>query len=169
MNDEFNMLEHALKYADMGFYILPLHYPVFNESIVTCSCTKDDCDKSIGKHPIISGGFKSASNNNEQIKTWWQQNPQANIGIATGKISNLVVIDLDCGRDLPPAFPPINSNITVKTAKGFHFYFNYPEGLAIKSPSKLLGYDIDIRGDGGYIIAPPSKHQNGGRYEFIVE
>ncbi|MBK9585802.1 MAG: bifunctional DNA primase/polymerase [Alphaproteobacteria bacterium] len=62
---------------------------------------------------------------------------------------------------------PIPKTATVKTKKGYHLYLKYPKGHIIKSRAKIDGHDVDVRANGGYIVAPPSLHTDGGCYEFI--
>lgn len=149
MNKNTEFLNMALEYLDNGFYVFPL--------------------KPKSKAPLTPSGFKDASNDPEKIRAWWGQYPNANIGIATGVISDLMVLDLDDGRNLPEGWPEIECECVVKTIKGYHLYFKYPKGQDIRSRSKLDGKNIDIRANGGYIVAPPSFHPDGGRYEFVTE
>ena len=143
MENEF--LNAALGYMKQGFYVFPL--------------------KPKSKAPLTPNGFKDASNDPEILKTWWEKHPNANIGIATGAISDLIVIDVD--GEYPNAFPAIPKTAKVKTNKGYHLYLKYPDGLEIGCKTRLHGSDVDIRANGGYIVAPPSIHPDGGRYEFI--
>ena len=143
MENEF--LNAALGYLKQGFHVFPL--------------------KPKSKTPLTPNGFKNASNNTEVIKSWWAKHPSANIGIATGEISDLIVIDVD--GEYPDTFPPIPKTVTVKTKKGYHLYLKYPKDQIINSRAKIDGYDVDVRANGGYIVAPPSIHPDGGRYEFI--
>lgn len=93
--------------------------------------------------------------------TRWFQSTQNGIGIVTGRISNLSVIDVDALEVLTSL--TISSPIAVKTRKGKHFYFLYQEGLA-NSASKIAEH-VDVRGEGGYVVAPPSL-VDGHRYRF---
>jgi hypothetical protein len=100
----------------------------------------------------------------EEVRNWFTLNPHANVGIITGKISNLVVFDLDSPEaqeyaDGEGGFPETPK---VKTGKGSHVYMRHP-GFTVKNNvnQKLT---IDIRGDGGYVVAPPSVHGSGRRY-----
>jgi len=142
---ENELLNAALGYIKHGFYVFPL--------------------KPKSKAPLTPNGFKDASNNREVIKAWWEKYPSANIGIATGEVSNLMVIDVD--GEYPDTFPCIPKTATVKTKKGYHLYLKYPKGQMIKSRTKIDGHDVDVRANGGYIVAPPSIHPDGGCYEFI--
>lgn len=97
-----------------------------------------------------------------------------NIGIVTGRLSNVVVVDIDgeAGIETLKRFGGFPSNIPrVKTAKGWHFYFAYPEGLdfelrgfAGKTISGEVLEGIDLRAEGNYITAPPSVHASGHKY-----
>ncbi len=74
---------------------------------------------------------------------------------------------MDIDGEYPEDFPKLPSLASVKTSRGVHYYFFYPEKNKIKSRNKLNGADIEIKSDGGYVVAPPSVHPSGGRYEFI--
>jgi hypothetical protein len=118
--------------------------------------------------------YQSKPADQEQIRQWWRRKPGANIGIVTGEISGFNVVDVDskAGRDAVNEFLPDSLTIpTVKTPKGLHFYFEYSPGLI--NSTKVIR-DTDIRTDGGYIIAPPSKtdywdegKHEGGPYEWM--
>jgi len=147
MQKENEFLTAALSYIDKGFHVLPL--------------------KPNGKAPITRHGAKDASICKKQVRSWWSKYPNANIGIATGKISGIFVVDVD--GEYPKHWPAMPDTLTAKTGIGTHYYFEYPEGAAIGNKVKINGYDVDIRGDGGYVVAPPSIHSNGSEYEFLSE
>jgi hypothetical protein len=86
-------LAAALAYARDGFFVFPMFEPTLNPG--GCSCRKKQTCANPGKHPRLSGGFKSASLDEAKIIAWWSKYPNANIGIATGRRSNLIVIDVD--------------------------------------------------------------------------
>jgi predicted P-loop ATPase len=151
----------ALEWAAKGLRVLPLTWPI---SSTQCSCGKGDC-RSIGKHPIYEltrNGLKQASTDPQQIALWWSAYPEANVAVVTG--DGVVVIDEDkpgalaewvAGRDLPPT-------LEVQTGKGTHHYYR------ITGPVKNrvgLAPGIDVRGDHGYVVAPPSIHYTGALYE----
>lgn len=143
---EHDLLRAALGYAAQGLHVIPL--------------------KPRDKVPLTAHGGKDATTDPAQIRAWWTQWPDANIGIATGKVSGFWVLDLDGAY--PDTWPPLGIEPTVKTARGVHYYFRCPEGTEIKNRAKIGGEQIDVRGDGGYVIAPPSIHPSGVRYEFIL-
>ena len=136
-------LSAALEYAKRGFHVFPL--------------------KPQSKVPLTKNGFKDATTDAATIRDWWTQTPNANIGIATGRVSGLWVVDVDGAY--PNTFPPLPES-TVKTSKGFHYYFAYPPEVEIRSRAKIEGACVDVRGEGGYIVVPPSIHPDGGVYEF---
>ena len=129
-----------------------------------------------GKRPKTRNGFKDATTDAAQVKAWWQQWPNANIGIATGKRSGgIFVIDLDIDEDKGidgyhtledwqrenGKFPETWTAITGRG--GYHLYFH--SNSEIKNRAGIID-GVDVRGDGGYVVAPPSVHSNGNRYEW---
>ena len=147
----------ALQYAAAGLAVFPL-------------IPKD-------KKPLTANGFKDATTDPEKINEWWSIHPNANVGIATGEMSGgLVVIDMDLDKD--------------KGKDGYHSFLKWCDEQCLILPDSWLsitgrgGYhlcykslfpvpskigwiqDVDIRANGGYIVAPPSIHPNGNRYEW---
>ena len=163
------LLTEALWYAARGWSVLPLHTP----QSWGCSCQKEDC--AIGKHPRTRYGLADASNDKGQIRTWWGRFwEDANIGIVTGTASGLVVVDVDnrdgvCGGDnlaeLAANFGGMPDTLTAITGNGKHLYFQHPGGTVKNSTSKLA-YGVDVKADGGYVVAPPSLHADGKRYHW---
>ena len=150
-------LEYALAYATLGWPVLPLHWITEKGG---CSCGKPLADKrcKAGKHPLLRTGLKEASTDHATIGQWFgQQYPNANIGIVTGAISGLLVVDvdpknggedtLDVLRGDSVIFPDDVMQIT--GSGGRHFFYQYPGELGRSRTNLWPG--IDIRGDGGYI------------------
>lgn len=103
----------------------------------------------------------------QEIRDWWKKCPDANIGIVTGSISGLAVVDLDSEDALK--FVEANGGIDtpfVKTGKGYHAYFKFQDGIRNFQKKANLP-DIDLRGEGGYVVAPPSIHESGHAYKWI--
>ncbi len=124
-----------------------------------------------GKLPMVKGGFKAATVDTEQVRKWWSKWRQANIGIPTGAVSGFVVLDVDPGGDdslatLTGSHGPLPETRAVKTGRGRQLWFKYPS-VPVRCSAGVLGLGLDFRGDGGYVIAPPSIHQNGQRYAFL--
>lgn len=159
-----SLLTHALEYASRGWAVLPLH-SIENSR---CSCGNAKC-RSPGKHPRTTNGVYGASTDPNKINHWFANNPNANIGIATGAISALVVIDVDPKNggsksmtELIKKHGEFRDTYTVRTGgNGQHHYFEQP-GYMVANGVPYPG--IDIKGDGGYVVAPPSNHHTGGIY-----
>lgn len=169
------ILEHALDYARRGFRVMPLHTPQPDGS---CSCRNPKCD-SVGKHPRTMAGLKDATTDQAQIAKWWDMWPTANVGIATGAESNLVVLDIDprhggteSVKTLQAKHGQFAEKVWANTGGGgWHILFAHP-GVKVRNiqnrPDKL-GAGVDVRGDGGYIVAPPSLHASGNLYSWGCE
>jgi hypothetical protein len=161
--------ETALAYAEAGYPVLPLFEP---KEDGTCSCGAEACDKA-GKHPRVAGGAKSATTDAEKIRGWWRRWRSANLGIATGGASGLVALDVDGPEGLASLSAleaehgPLPATRRHATARGQHYLFWAPDGVSVKNSAGALGQGLDVRGDGGYIVAPPSKHVSGVAYELV--
>lgn len=157
-----DLLANALRYAEAGWPVLPLHTP----TEAGCSCRRADCE-SVGKHPRTRHGVKDATCEPGQIRAWWHTWPEANVGIRTGAEAGIVVLDVDGdeGRQSTSdkAIPP---TATARTGDGEHKYFAHPDGTVKNFTKKLPG--LDLKGDGGYVVAPPSLHVSGRRYEWLI-
>ena len=156
----------ALSYAtDLGWAVLPLHTILDGK----CSCGRT-C-KSPGKHPRNMNGAVGATTDEDTIKNWWDMWPNSNIGVATGKKSGFVVIDIDPrnGGDitidkLQEENSVLPKNVLALTGGGgLHILYKY-EGQA---STKIKG-GVDIKSDGGYIVVDPSNHISGGNYEWEI-
>ena len=132
-----------------------------------------------GKIPLTAHGCKDATRDRDQVESWWDQYPLANIGIATGEINGLLVIDVDVKHDQgkygDESLKALESElgelpetwVAITGSGGLHYYFRYPEGHDIRNSASQLAQDIDIRAQGGYVVAPPSVHPDTGRlYEW---
>ena len=105
----------------------------------------------------------------EEITAWWTMWPDANIAVITGKISGIVVLDLDSkhGRTSKEFVIPVT--VCAKSGNlGEHFFFKYPSDSEIKSGASISGEGVDYRGNGGYIILAPSVNAQGGQYEWTI-
>ncbi len=105
----------------------------------------------------------------EEINGWWEQWPDANIAVVTGKISGIVALDLDLkyGRTSKEFQIPLTA-CARSGGGGEHFFFKYPTNSDIRSGSAISGLGVDIRAEGGYILLSPSVNDTGGLYEWIV-
>jgi hypothetical protein len=163
-----NNLQWALSYASRGWPVLPLH----SVGGGCCTCGDVNC-RSPGKHPRTQHGVKDASTFSWQIQRWWKFWPSANVGIATGVASGLLVIDIDprnggdvsydqLRKEYPASFAEL---LEVRTGSGgTHLYFEWRSA----TPSRAnIHPGIDVKADGGYVVAPPSLHISGSRYGFV--
>ena len=142
-----------------------------------CTCPLGGECPDIGKHPIgdlVPKGFKDASCDLAKVEEWWGPGtPPRNLAVATGEVSGISVIDIDGG----PGKVGVQSWVELTREKGepktllaktggggFHLFFEYCRGL--KTGNNRLGKHIDVKNDGAYIIAPPSRHRSSGRYEW---
>ena len=123
-----------------------------------------------GKHPITEHGFHDATTNLAQVRQWWRRFPQANIGVPTGRPSGVVVVDVDvhgvngfaaCCRAKEAGLLSGWEVVVRSPSGGLHAY--YPAHESAEQRSWQAGRaGIDFRGDGGYIIAPPSRRAVNG-------
>jgi hypothetical protein len=163
-NSEINeMLQAAFSYAKRGWPVIPLHTPAEGG----CSCKNEDC-RSVGKHPRTRNGFYDGTTDKVTIEKWWETWPDANIGIVTGIPSGLVVFDADSNeaeRLIQNNGIPITPQ--VQTGKGVHHYLEHPGDRISCLVNSKLG--LDVRADGGYVVAPPSLHESGKRYVWAPD
>lgn len=164
------LLESALECARHGLRVFPAHTPVDG----VCTCRHRERCTNAGKHPRIVGWKEAATTDPEQIRKWWSAWPNANIGIATGAGSGVVLLDVDPrhnGDETLAELERIHGRLpaTVETLTGGggrHLLFRHP-GFSIKNKQTWSGYPgLDVRGDGGLFIAPGSLHRSGNRYEW---
>ena len=167
-------LAAALAYVARGWRVIPLHSPTRNGG---CTCGRAEC-ASIGKHPRTRSGLKDSSASSAVIQEWWRTWGRANIGIVTGARSGLVVLDVDARHSgheslitLQERYGALPETLRVATGGGGeHWYFRHPGADVLLR--NVAGLDdlsgLDIRGDGGYVVAPPSWHQSGAQYEWIM-
>jgi hypothetical protein len=125
-----------------------------------------------GKEPACEHGCNGATADHRAIDLLWASNRCYNIGLATGKQSGIWVLDVDGpdGDDSLAALVRKNgglpSTVVAKTGKGRHFYFSY-DSVEIRNSAGKLGRGLDTRGDGGYVLAPPSVHPSGAVYRWV--
>ncbi|MBR0995564.1 bifunctional DNA primase/polymerase [Bradyrhizobium japonicum] len=166
----------ALGYAAKGWPVFPCH-PQTKQPLV-----KADVDPVSGKAIPGSGGLKKATTDKAQIEAWWRKYPAAMVGVPTGTLIGAFVVDIDAGMDsktgevfdapqilgrleaaLGCALPP---TCVCRTPRGgLHLYFRLPEaGDAMPRNRAGILKRIDVRGEGGYVIVPPSLRSDGAGY-----
>lgn len=165
--------EAALQYASWGLPVLPCWW--IEGGI--CACGDPSC-RSPGKHPIgtlATCGLHSATPDELVVNAWWDTYPQANIAIRTG--SGYAVLDIDPRhggdntlRIWEQSHGVLPEGLTALTGGGgYHRWFVIPPGAAIPSRANVLGPGVDIRADGGYVMAPPSNHLSCIDYAWDVD
>lgn len=162
-------LDAALAYARRGWPVFPCHSPAPRPG--GCSCGRADC-ASPAKHPRVAGGLKAATTDDATVRTWWARWPSANVAVRTGRESGLFVVDVDPDHGgeeslerLVALHGPLPPGRAVRTGSGgLHLHFAHPGGVVRNSAGTKLGAGLDVRGDGGYVVAPPSRHSSGGLY-----
>jgi Bifunctional DNA primase/polymerase, N-terminal len=153
------MLDAALDYARQDIPVFP--------------CRTQD------KRPITANGFKDATTDEGQIRLWWTQYPSAMIGMPTGKASGMWVLDVDVdpskGIDGPKELEkliakngPLPKTLTSATPRGGTHYFFVYDNIVIKNSTSKLAPGLDVRGEGGYVILPPSVCDSGTPYEWRI-
>jgi hypothetical protein len=147
ISNNTTLLKAALGYAAKGIPIFPLK----------------------GKEPLTPHGFKDASCDHSRVTAMFKAAPNATgRGIPTGGFSGLVVVDRD--GNSPEALRIWNdlpATVEVKTSRGRHRYYRIPKGQRVRS--RKLAPDLDLKADGGYVVAAGSVHPSGARYEFVEE
>jgi len=140
------MLEYALQYHTKGYCVIPIKR---------------------NKKPYIKWEeFQNRRPETTEIETWWDKWPSANIGVVTGAISNLCVVDVDSDdgqKALIEVVPDLKPD-TQSPSGGYHYYFVNENGQG--NATRFLK-DVDFRGNGGYILMPPSVGENGNKYTTL--
>lgn len=168
-----SMLEEALLLAECGFAVFPV-WPSIEER---CTCRRGGaCKSKPGKHPMCAEGQHSpnrwsSSKDPETIRKLWARRPDASIGVDCDA-SGVLVLDFDGkgGRtslaELEKALGPLAPTLTSSTGRedgGEHRWFKLPEGVGVKNGAAL---GVDMKGAGGYAVAPPSVHKSGTQYAW---
>ena len=148
-------IETAQRYLARGWSILPL--------------------RARDKRPLLGWEpLQSSRPSADQVSDWFKHWPDANIGIVTGEISNLIVLDIDPAHGGDASLDRLERELgqfpvtieAITGGEGRHLYFAHPGGLIRNRTGLAQG--IDLRGDGGYIVAPPSIHPSGRPYVWAV-
>ncbi|MGI0120303.1 bifunctional DNA primase/polymerase [Zooshikella sp. RANM57] len=165
--------ELAWELAEQGFTIIPLGSPFekITEFFINerCNGDRDKAKKQWPKAPLINWRqYQDKNPTDAEIEAWTQRWPQANYGIITGK--SVVVVDADSLEAVTfmESGKVGRTPWKVKTSKGKHYYFQYDDKVAIRNSSNTKT-KIDIRGEGGYVVAPGSVHYTGVVYEWELD
>lgn len=120
---------------------------------------------------MVRSGFKVATDSGRKIEEWWYREPDANIGIATGADSGIVVVDVDnvhSLEDLEAEHGDLDTLWAVTGSGGIHLFFAHP-GEHLPNSASRIAPGVDVRGDGGYVVAPPSIHPSGRAYRWGLD
>lgn len=154
------MSAFAQKYREMGLSVIPLR-PRDKVPLGSVLPINPETGKPTWEP------FQTRVATADEVSSWYRSAPNANLGIVTGAVSGIVVVDLDgpvgieSGRRLG-----LSSPVTVLTGNGKQLYYKHPGGRICNSVKKVAD-GVDIRGDGGYVAAPPSLHPNGKKYCWL--
>jgi len=152
--DSKSLCDYAQSYLKLGWSVIPINPK--------------------NKRPYIKWEpYQNSLPNKSELQDWWTQFPKANIGVITGKISELIVIDVDSkeGREIYTAsFNELHNTISQTTGKngGLHLFFKHPGDKLYHNRAGMLE-KVDVRADGGYVIVAPSIHPNGKEYQWQID
>lgn len=121
------------------------------------------------KKPLISSWveYQERFPTDEEIRSWFSNTNTKGIAVVTGHLSGLVVLDIDIAKGANTEGMYLPPTQTVKTGGGgWHHYYKYPVGKNIRNSAGKVREHIDIRGEGGYVVAPQSLHPSGDYYEW---
>ncbi len=143
-NNTNHKLEQALSLSTLGWSVIPI---------------------GADKKPLTEWKQYQSEKATEKQLLGWFSKPEVNIGVVTGKISNLIVVDIDPRHGgTEEAFKNVQTVKSATGGGGWHYYFQYTDGI---QNSANIKPGIDIRGEGGYVVVPPSSHSSGKDYEWI--
>ena len=153
-----DILDAALGYARQGIPVFPV-------------------EPSVKKKPLCGHGFKDATTDEAQIRAWWKRNPKAMIGMPTGPRTGRWVLDPDVDASknknglaelakLTAQYGPLPATLSCSTPRGgTHFHFKW-NGADIHNSDSRIAPSLDVRGDGGYVVLPPSARLDGALYQW---
>jgi putative DNA primase/helicase len=128
------------------------------------------------KKPFTEHGFKDATTDQATIHDWWIRWPDAMIGMPTGMVTEMFVVDLDIKGDGLQLFADLCEQhggvpvtwTAITPSGGRHLFFRYPQDRHIRNSAGKLGAGIDMRGQGGYVILSPSRRHDGAAYSWDI-
>ncbi len=162
-------VDTALNYARRGWLVFPIHTATDG----VCSCGRSTCSR-VGKHPRTLHGLRDATRDEDIIRRWWCDGSAWNIGVQTGAHSGIVVIDVDPGHGGDSSIAEYRRRSIGRLGKtvvsrtgggGVHLFYKHPGPPVPNRTGVMPG--VDVRGDGGYVLLPPSRHASGQRYEWV--
>ena len=157
----------ALELAALGLHVVPLHTPRPGG----CTCGRANCGRNTGKHPRLREWEKRASKDPAVIRGWWKRWPEANVGVKTGPASGVIVVDVDPergGEETLRSFevekgPLPETWRSLTGGNGLHVWTKHPGG---ELHDRVLGPGLEVRANGGQVVAPGSLHRSGRVYRW---
>ena len=145
-------------------------FPCHSAHDGACSCGRPNCER-VGKHPRTRHGLRDATCDEAVISGWWTRWPHANIGVVTGSASGVDVLDIDPRHQGDASLVSLQSQhgrlprtmIQHTGGGGVHYLFRHLEGVRNAAG---IAPGLDVRGEGGYAIVPPSSHISGKAYAW---
>lgn len=162
------MLETALAYLKLGWSVIPVHRPING----LCTCGREDCPN-MGKHPRIKWDeYIRRLPTEEEITSWFGDlYAGSNIGLVTGSVSKICVVDLDRSDGLDVVKGqlklPTNTLTSQTGGGGMHLYYRL-NGDTIPSRIGMIDH-VDIKSEKGFVVLPPSKHKSGRSYQWLKD
>jgi hypothetical protein len=174
----FSPLEAALALAGCGIPVCPFHHPRVDGSgwvaSIACSCERSDCLQPCA-HPLPPAGLGAATTDPDQIRSWWWEVPDANVGLVTGVACDVIDADPDTGRRAFRALArqPGRLGPVARTGTGRWLFFAAPSGR----PGDVLvdredsaagpGPQVRWRGENSSVLAPPSRTLLGNSARWV--
>jgi len=147
------MINSALELLELGLSVVPLQK---NKKIPPEGCTWKEQQVILPSEELIEQRF--------------EKYPDSDLGVITGRVSGLVVVDGDSAeactwieKNFPQSWLTVSNN-----GRGKHYYYKYPDKGTVRNSNKTLHAAVDIRGDGGLVVVPPSEHRSGNAYEWNI-
>ncbi|OGQ86254.1 MAG: hypothetical protein A2289_01925 [Deltaproteobacteria bacterium RIFOXYA12_FULL_58_15] len=161
-----DVAKSAAWYARRGWFVLPVHFPTGEG----CSCGNPACERS-GKHPATHDGCNGATPDAVKIAGWWRGERQWNVGLGTTGTFWVLDVDGAAGKasmaEAERRHGQLPVTVTSRTGNdGLHLFWRMPAKVPVRCRVAVL-VGVDVRGAGGFVIAPPSMHVSGERYVWV--
>lgn len=171
LNPSVPICRRAVRCAKRGWSVIPLHGIAANGA---CTCKRDECG-SQGKHPASERGYKDGTKDVEEIERLFEGHPRWNFGIGTGKVSDIVVLDVDPRNGGVESLMNLQREIgllpptwEVETGGGgTHLYYSLPGGVELETVHNLGGYKgLDFQAEKALVVGVGSRHKSGAIYKW---
>lgn len=175
--NEAPQISNALYYASLGWSVVPTHRVLtLPDGKAACTCPAGAACISKGKHPAVAWAqYQQTAPSEMQLRQWFEgAHASYGVGIITGAVSGIFVVDVDEGpgkaggetlNDLQFLNGDLPFTVQARTGGGGrHMIFRHPKDIWVTTGRNVLGPGVDVRGDGGFIVAAPSLHESGRYY-----